>query len=92
MLIETLDIHKHFGVTFDNKLSFNSHIDCITSDPIKNLVSLKRFAFKWMERYFLVYTKLILPLLECSNLCFIPTQTQNINLEKYRKNHKIHLF
>ena len=35
--IETVSQHKHLGVIYDNKLTFNKHCDSIIAKALKNL-------------------------------------------------------
>ena len=85
-IIETVNSHKHLGVTYDNKMSFNFHCNDIINKAYSKYNVMKHICNQVDGQTFLrIYKTYILPIIEYSNLCWTPTQTQSDNIEKIKK-------
>ena len=79
--IESVECHKHLGVIYDSKMSFNKHY--IVINCLKKFAFLKKFCNKANGQTFVkLYKTYIQPLIETFNLCWTPTETQSLRLEK----------
>ena len=84
--IETVDSHKHLGLTYDTKLIFDIHCNEIVSKCLHKFDYLKTICKRVNGMTFLrLYKTFILPLIEFSNNCWIPAKTQINKLEKIQK-------
>ena len=84
--VELVNNHKHVGIIYDNKMSFNLHIDMIIAKALKKFYTLKTICNSIDGKTFLkLYVTYILPILEYSNLCLTLTESQSIRLEKIQR-------
>ena len=85
-MIQKVQKQKYVGIIYDEKLSFNDHNDSIINKALKKFSFIKymskRLNPKVLKRLYQTY---VLPILEYSNLCYSPTQTQNENLESVQR-------
>ena len=57
--IEQVDCHKHLGVYYDRKMSFNTHTSEIIKSSFKTFNFFEFYAKKLVEKFFSNYTKLL---------------------------------
>ena len=84
--IEKTDSHKHLGVTYDSKMSFNGH----TSDIIKKSFSKFNFLKQVCKRvngltFLQLYKTYILCIIEYSNSCWVPNKSQSDQIERIQR-------
>jgi hypothetical protein len=90
-LIDTVDVesvkqHKHLGLIFDDKLLFNAHTDYLITKAYKKFYTLKNCCKNVnAETLLKMYCVYVLPIIEYSNCCWTPTNTQIEKLEKIQK-------
>jgi hypothetical protein len=65
--IAKVSSHKHLGVIYDDKLSFNKHCDSIVSKAIQKFGFLETRNKINGEIFLMLYKSYILPILEFSN-------------------------
>ena len=84
--ISEVQFHKHIGVWYDAKLTFNNHCDFIVSKALKKF-NLLRVICKYVNgsTFLNLYKTYILPILEYSNLSWFPNKTQSKRLEIVQK-------
>ena len=78
---------KDLGVTFDNELNFNSHIDKAINTA-KRVLSMSKRAFKYLDKdaMLTIYKALIRPHLEYGNIIWSPKlKKHSIALEKIQR-------
>ena len=84
--VNTVLEHKNVGVIYDNKLTFNPHIDMIVNKALKKFYTLRHLCKRVNGKAFLnLYKTYILPILEFSNLSIVINETQSVKLEKLRE-------
>ncbi len=84
--INSVESHKHLGITYDKKMCFNNHCNDIASKAFSKFNLLKHICHNVNGNIFLkLYKSYILPIVEYSNLCYTPTLTQSTKLEKIQK-------
>ena len=84
--ISSVEYHKHLGVSYDKRMIFNIHCSDIITKSYSKFNLLKHICPKVNGHVFLkLYKSYILPIIEYSNLCFTPTQTQLYKIEKIEK-------
>ena len=84
--ISNVEYHKHLGVSYDKRMIFNIHCSDIITKSYSKFNLLKHICPKVNGHVFLkLYKSYILPIIEYSNLCFTPTQTQLYKIEKIQK-------
>ena len=85
-VIQTVDYHKHLGVTYDLKMVVNIQCKEIISKSIQKFNFLKIICRRVNAKTFLIlYKTFILPLIEYSNNCWVSTNSQINDLEKVQK-------
>ena len=78
--------HKHIGVWYDEKLTFNNHCDFIISKALKKFHLLRVICKNVNGNTFLnLYKTYILPILEYSNLSWIPNNGQSKRIETVQR-------
>ena len=84
--IEIVSSHKHLGLTYESKMSFNIHCSEIISKSLSKFNLLKNICKSVDGKTFLkLYKTYILPIIEYSNSCWTPNQSQSIKIEKIQK-------
>jgi hypothetical protein len=84
--INSVESHKHLGITYDEKMCFNNHCNDFASKAFSKFNLLKHICHNVNGNIFLkLYKSYILPIVEYSNLCYTPTITQSTKLEKVQK-------
>lgn len=80
-LLDRVDTFNDLGVLFDVKLSFNSHIDVITSKARSRLGLIKRFSKELNDPYIskTLYCALVRPILEYCSCVWCPKYDVSIN-------------
>jgi hypothetical protein len=82
ILLNNVITHKHVGVIYDCKMTFNAHFDCIIENSLKKFAILRVLCKRVNGLTFLrLYLTYILPILEFCNLSVIPNKTQSNRLE-----------
>ena len=85
-IIETIASHKHLGVFYDSKMQFNYHCSEIIRKSFSKFNFLKFVCRKSDGKTFLsLYKAYILPIIEYSNACWVPNNSQMNNLEKIQR-------
>ena len=86
--VEILQVkeQKYIGVIYDEKMTFNSHINYITEKALKKFYTM-RFLGKSLNGSAMIklYKTYILPIIEYSNLCLTMTKTQTTKIEKIQR-------
>ena len=81
--IESVECHKHLGVYYDRKMTFNRHSSEIIQNSYKKYNFLKNICKTINGKVFLkLYKTYVLPKIEYSNKCWVPTKSQAISIEK----------
>jgi ribonuclease P/MRP protein subunit RPP40 len=77
---------KDLGVTFDNRLNFNSHINNVITKAYKVLGVIKR-SFSYLDEEVMtnLYKTLVRPHLEYGNLIWYPSITQSADIERVQR-------
>ena len=84
--IETVTKHKHLGILYDNKLSFNDHCNDILHKSFSKFKFLKFICRKTDCKTILkLYKTYILPIIEFSCNCWVPNKTQSDLLESIQR-------
>lgn len=84
--IETVVYHKHLGLTYETKMTFNIHCNDIFKKAFSKFNFLKFVSKKADGMVFLkLYKSFILPIIEFSNLSFVPNKCQSELLESIQK-------
>ena len=85
-IIKSVDFHKHIGVFYDRKMSFNIHIDNIAEKSLKKFYLLKHICKRVNGLTFLkLYVTYVLPILEIYNLSLVLNKTQTNRLESVQR-------
>ena len=88
--IEQIDFHKHLGIIYDKKLTFNMHVDQIITKAFNKFYILKNIFTKINGFLFLkLYFTYVLPILEFSNLCYIVVSSSFCFFFKFRAAHAL---
>ena len=77
--IDTTASHKHLGLTFSNKRSWNEHINNITKTAYSRLNMLRALKFKVNRNALKIYISFIRPLLEYSDSVWDNASTESKN-------------
>jgi len=86
VIIKGVNVHKHLGLIYDIKMSFNDHTELICKKSLSKFAMLKVVCEHADGHTFLkLYYTYILPIIEYSNFCFVPNKTQFIRIEKIQK-------
>ena len=84
--IERVKTHKHLGITYDQKMSFNTHCEEVVSKALHKFNYLKIICKRLNGLTFLrLYRTYVLPMIEFSNNCFVPNITQLKHLKRFRE-------
>ena len=76
-MIERVETHKHLGIIYDQKMSFNFHCEDVVSKAPHKFNYLKIICKIVSGLTFLrLYKTYVLPIVEFSNNCFVPNITQ----------------
>ena len=92
-LMERVETHKHLGITYDQKMSFNSHCEEVVSKALHKFNYLKIICKRVSGLTFLrLYKTYVLPIIEFSNNCFVPNITQLKTFEKIQRRVILNIF
>ena len=84
--IENTSIHKHLGVTYDMKMTFNDHCSDIITKSMRKYNILKNICKSVNGITFLnLYKTYVLPIIEYSNNCWVPNKSQSERIEKIQR-------
>lgn len=85
-IVKQVLTHKHIGIIYDSKLTFNSHIDYVIKKSLKKYNTLRIICKRVNGFVFLrLYMNYILPIIEYSNLSLVLIDTQSDKIEKIQR-------